>query len=153
MIEAYEQNYPQVMQYKERIIKDAHEKMFVSTYYGRRRYLRLINAPTQHLQKREERMGFNAVIQGTAADIIKKAMVVIQKNILQEKISAQMVMQVHDELVFYIPEDIAEKTTVKIKEMMIQIEPFDKDFGGQLLYFGLVVKVNPLIDSQSKSSD
>jgi DNA polymerase-1 len=99
-------------------LEEARQKEYVTTLLHRRRYLPDINAPTAAIRQASERMAINTPLQGTAADIIKEAMIHIQNRIEEMGLSAKMIMQVHDELVFEVPEDEVEKTLPIIEKEM-----------------------------------
>ncbi len=100
IIEAYFQEFPGVQEYMERCISQAREKEYVETILGRRRYLRDINSRNATIRGYAERNAINAPIQGSAADMIKLAMVRIHDWMKKEKLRSKMILQVHDELVF-----------------------------------------------------
>lgn len=118
-IDRYFHRYPGVLDYMERTRKQAHEEGFVETLFGRRLYLPEINARNMMRQKAAERMAINAPMQGTAADIIKKAMLSLATwQSVQKTPIARMIMQVHDELVFEVKlTDVAEARE-SIRELM-----------------------------------
>ncbi len=99
-IALYFNRYPGVRDFMERTRKEAHERGFVETVFGRRLYLDNINARNQGLRAGAERAAINAPMQGTAADIIKRAMIDIDGWIAHHATKAKMLLQVHDELVF-----------------------------------------------------
>jgi DNA polymerase I len=99
-IALYFNRYPGVREFMERTRKEAHERGFVETVFGRRLYLDNINARNQGLRAGAERAAINAPMQGTAADIIKRAMIEIDRWIVPHEAQAKMLLQVHDELVF-----------------------------------------------------
>ena len=101
-IEVYFQRYPGVQAYMERTRALAHEQGYVETLFGRRLYLPEINARNRMRQQAAERTAINAPMQGTAADIIKKAMLQVDQWIERESVDACMIMQVHDELVLEV---------------------------------------------------
>jgi len=103
-IDAYFQRYPNVRIYLDQQIKQAKRDGFVQTLLGRRRYIPEVNSPDRMIQQLGERMAINAPIQGTAADLIKRAMVQVAKELAQGDVSARMVLQVHDELIFEAPQ-------------------------------------------------
>ncbi|MEJ2741049.1 MAG: DNA polymerase I [Gammaproteobacteria bacterium] len=109
-IDTYFARYPGVKRYMDSARSDAHEHGFVRTLSGRRLYLADINARNKMLQQAAERAAINAPMQGTAADIIKLAMIDVQAWLQQEKMGSRMILQVHDELVLEVP--IAELDTV-----------------------------------------
>jgi DNA polymerase-1 len=118
-IDVYFQRYPGVLEYMENTRKKAHELGYVETLFGRRLYLPEINTRNIMRQKAAERMAINAPMQGTAADIIKKAMIALadwQRS--QEHPEARMIMQVHDELVFEVREDAIESAKRTIHHLM-----------------------------------
>ena len=114
-IERYFERYPGVLSYMDRIRAQAHEDGFVETVFGRRLYLPEINAGNKMLQQAAERTAINAPMQGTAADIIKKAMLAVDDALLATDIDARMIMQVHDELVV----EVAESQVDEVKALLI----------------------------------
>ncbi|MCH2055796.1 MAG: DNA polymerase I [Thalassotalea sp.] len=118
-MDKYFERYPNVMQYMEDTRQQASEQGYVETLYGRRLYLPDIRARNQARKKAAERAAINAPMQGTAADIIKKAMLAVDAWIqTQDKDVVKMTMQVHDELIFEIKESEAEAVTAKLVEIM-----------------------------------
>lgn len=117
-MELYFNRYPAVQAYMDKTKIEAKEQGFVETLYGRRIYLPEINASNGMRRSGAERAAINAPIQGTAADIIKKAMIVVHKWIEEEKIAAKLIMQVHDELVFEVKEEQVEEVSKKLKFLM-----------------------------------
>ena len=108
-IDRYFERYPGVLTYMDNIRKQAHEDGYVETLFGRRLYLPEINARNKQLQQAAERTAINAPMQGTAADIIKFAMIEVERWLLAEyRDSARMTMQVHDELIIEVKEDAVE---------------------------------------------
>jgi DNA polymerase I len=106
LIEGYFRSYPGVREYMDNCIRDARDRGYVSTIMGRKRFLPDINSRNGMIRGNAERNAINAPLQGSAADIIKLAMIRIQKHIDSEKLKTRMILQVHDELVFdvYKPE-------------------------------------------------
>ncbi len=100
LIDAYFEQFPTVKGYMDRVIAQAREQEYVETLMGRRRYLRDINSRNQVQRGFAERNAINAPIQGSAADIIKKAMIDVFEWMKAEKLQSKMILQVHDELVF-----------------------------------------------------
>jgi DNA polymerase-1 len=96
----------------------AREQGYVETLFGRRLYLPDINARNANIRQYAERTAINAPMQGTAADIIKRAMLAADTWLCQDQPAAKMIMQVHDELVFEIAETELEACTAKIRELM-----------------------------------
>ncbi len=118
LIDGYFETYPDVKKYMDESIKKARNQEYVSTILGRKRQLLNINSRNSLLRSNDERNAINAPIQGTAADIIKIAMINCQKKLVEEKIKAKAVLQVHDELVFDVPKSELEKTKqIVIEEM------------------------------------
>ena len=100
IIENYFNTYPGIKKYMSDTVNFARENGYVETIMGRRRYLRDINSANQTVRGFAERNAINAPIQGSAADMIKIAMIKIHEDIKDQKLSSKMTMQVHDELVF-----------------------------------------------------
>src|SRR5690606_32799152 len=123
IIEAYFQEFPAVKEYMDSTIEKARELEYAETLLGRRRYLRDINSRNQTIRAFAERNAINAPIQGTAADIIKIAMINIQDYLKQEKLQTRMILQVHDELLFDAPKEEVEIVTPKIVELMTNALP------------------------------
>lgn len=104
-IDAYFDKYPGVLEYMETTREAARSAGFVETIFGRRLYLPQINARNPMQRQAAERTAINAPMQGTAADIIKRAMIAVDQWLTQEALSAVVIMQVHDELVLEVPEN------------------------------------------------
>ncbi|WP_426143784.1 DNA polymerase I [Pseudomonas sp. DWP3-1-2] len=117
-VDRYFARYPGVLAYMERTRTQAAEQGFVETIFGRRLYLPDINAKNQALRKGAERMAINAPMQGTAADIIKKAMVAVNGWLEESKLDARVILQVHDELVLEVREDLVEQISEQIRPYM-----------------------------------
>lgn len=117
-IRKYFENYPRVAQFLEEVKISAREKGYVETELGRRRYIPEINSSNFQVQAAAERMAVNMPIQGLAADIIKLAMIEADKLIREKYPKARMILQIHDELLFEVPEKEAEKFARDIKEVM-----------------------------------
>ena len=100
MIDGYFELYPGVKRYMEEAVEKARKKEYVETIMGRRRYLRDINSRNAVVRGMAERNAINAPIQGSAADIIKMAMICIHQRIREEGLKSRMLIQVHDELNF-----------------------------------------------------
>ena len=115
----YFERYPGVLTYMEDTRQQASEQGYVETIFGRRLYLPDINAKNGMRKKAAERAAINAPMQGTAADIIKKAMLAVAAWLSEQNgDQIKMTMQVHDELIFEIHQDIVEETTAKLVELM-----------------------------------
>ncbi len=118
LIDGYYTTFPQVREYIDRSIAQAREKGYVTTVYGRRRMLPDINSRNAVVRGFSERNAINAPIQGTAADVIKLAMVRIYRRFQQEGIQSKMILQVHDELNFdVIPSELDRVQRIVIEEM------------------------------------
>lgn len=118
LIDGYFETFPQVHDYMENSKKVAREKGYVTTLFGRRRYLPDINSHNATVRGFAERNAINAPIQGTAADIIKIAMIRISKRFKEENIRSKMILQVHDELNFSVyPEEKERVERIVIEEM------------------------------------
>ncbi len=118
LIEGYYTTFPQVREYIDRSIAQAREKGYVTTLYGRRRMLPDINSRNAVVRAFNERNAINAPIQGTAADVIKLAMVRIYRRFQSQGIRSRMILQVHDELNFdVIPSELDQVQRIVIEEM------------------------------------
>ena len=118
LIDGYYTTFPQVRDFIDRSIAQAREKGYVTTLYGRRRMLPDINSRNAVVRAFSERNAINAPIQGTAADVIKLAMVHIFRRFEQEGIKSKMILQVHDELNFdVIPSELEKVQSIVIEEM------------------------------------
>jgi DNA polymerase-1 len=110
--------YPGVRDYMERTRASARAQGFVETVFGRRLYLPDIRSRDRNLQQYAERSAINAPMQGTAADIIKRAMIRVHDWLHESKVPAQLVLQVHDELVLEVNESAVDKVRRKVVEIM-----------------------------------
>jgi len=117
-IDRYFTRYPGVLAYMERTRTQAAEQGFVETIFGRRLYLPDINAKNPALRKGAERTAINAPMQGTAADIIKKAMVAVDGWLTSSGLDAKVILQVHDELVLEVREDLVDQVREDIRRHM-----------------------------------
>ena len=104
-IETYFNKYPAIAGYLEEVKAKTRETQFVETLCGRRRYMPDVNASNFNVRNAAERMAINMPIQGTAADIMKLAMIRVHDRLQRESLRARMLLQVHDELVFEVPKD------------------------------------------------
>lgn len=117
-------SYPEVGDYLNRIIHDAETKGYVTTMFGRRRYLREINDSNYMKREAARRAALNAPVQGSAADLIKLAMVQVDRFLSENKLKTKMVLQIHDELLFRVPKDeldFVKENVTKIMENAIQL--------------------------------
>jgi DNA polymerase-1 len=117
-IERYFARYPGVKAYMDETKALAKEQGYVETVFGRRLYLPEINSPNGPRRGGAERAAINAPMQGTAADLIKLSMVKVQNVLDEEKRGTRMIMQVHDELVFEVPEAEIEWVRTEIPRLM-----------------------------------
>ncbi|MEC4559335.1 DNA polymerase I [Pseudomonas inefficax] len=124
-IDRYFARYPGVLAYMERTRAQAAEQGFVETLFGRRLYLPDINAKNPALRKGAERTAINAPMQGTAADIIKRAMVNVDKWLSESGLDARVILQVHDELVLEVREDLVEQVKDEIRQHMSKAAQLD----------------------------
>ena len=124
-IDRYFARYPGVLSYMERTREQASEQGYVETLFGRRLYLPEIHAKNQAMRKAAERTAINAPMQGTAADIIKRAMIKVEAWLNDSSLDARVIMQVHDELVLEVREDQIDAVTKGLKEHMAQAAELD----------------------------
>jgi len=117
-VDLYFERYPGVREFMDRTRAEAHEKGFVETVFGRRLYLPEINARNGQRRAAAERTAINAPMQGTASDIIKRAMLVVDRWIQSESPPLRMIMQVHDELVFEAEEAFVGQARERIVDIM-----------------------------------
>lgn len=124
-IDSYFQKYAKVREYLDALLAQARREGYVTTLLNRRRYLPEITSPQLPVRQFAERMAINAPIQGTAADLIKMAMVRISRRIQEEGFLAAMIMQVHDELVFESPVSEREALVALVREEMERVLKLD----------------------------
>jgi DNA polymerase-1 len=117
-IDVYFQRFPEVRDFMQGIVSAARESGFTTTILGRRRYLPELASGNFRTRQAGERMALNAPIQGSAADIIKKAMVELEGKLRQERFGAEMLLQIHDELVLEVPEDEVDAVTELTTDVM-----------------------------------
>ena len=125
IINSYFEEFPMVKQYMDNSIFKARDNEYVETILGRRRYLKDVNSRNAMIRAFAERNAINAPIQGSAADIIKKAMIDIQSEIESRNLESRMLLQVHDELVFDVKKTEKETLMVIVKEKMEQAIKLD----------------------------
>jgi DNA polymerase I len=128
-IDAYLARFPHVQDFIQRTIEQAARDGYVTTLFGRRRPVPEIRASNRQTRSLGERLAVNSVMQGTAADVIKKAMVAIHRRLRDEGRAARLVLQVHDELLLEVPD--AEVSPVKdlVREEMSNAFPLDPPLG------------------------
>ncbi|UXX80256.1 DNA polymerase I [Reichenbachiella carrageenanivorans] len=125
IIDSYFTQFPNIKRYMDDQVNFAKEHEYVETLLGRRRYLRDINSRNATVRGFAERNAVNAPIQGSAADIIKVAMINIHDWMKKEKLKSKMIMQVHDELVFDAHKDELDLLKIKVEELMKNALPID----------------------------
>ncbi len=118
IIDNYFKQFPGIRTYMDEVIENARKKGYVETLMGRRRYLRDINSANATVRSFAERNAINAPIQGTAADMIKLAMIRIHKRMKEKQYRSRMILQVHDELLFDVHKDELEEMSAMIKQEM-----------------------------------
>ena len=124
-IDLYFDRYPGVKTYMDDIREKAHEQGYVETLFGRRLYLPEINARNKMRQQAAERTAINAPMQGTAADIIKRAMVSIYHWLKDSGYDARIIMQVHDELVLEVENSVVEAIVEQVRQRMADAAQLD----------------------------
>jgi DNA polymerase-1 len=117
-VERYFERYPGVRAYMEETRQQARSRGYVETVFGRRLYLNEITSRNAALRQGAERAAINAPMQGTAADIIKRAMIEVDRWLTESKFDAQLIMQVHDELVFEVRQAQRDTLIAKARELM-----------------------------------
>ena len=124
-IERYFARYPGVKAYMENTRAEAKQKGYVETYFGRRLWVPEINSANVQRRNGAERAAINAPMQGTAADLIKLAMIAVDKWLKDEKLQSKLIMQVHDELVLEVPDSELEIVKQKLPELMQNVAKLD----------------------------
>lgn len=125
MIDQYFERFPGIQTYIDETVKEAKENGYVSTLMGRRRYIPDINSRNWNVRGFAERTAINMPIQGTAADIIKLAMIQIDQFLREQNFQSRMLLQVHDELIFEIHEEETDHLPETLKQMMEQAYTLD----------------------------
>ena len=132
-IDRYFSRYPGVLQYMERTRQEAREQGYVQTVFGRRLWLAEIQSPNGPRRQAAERAAINAPMQGTAADLIKMAMIRVDALLREHAMRSRMIMQVHDELVFEAAEDEVAALSDLVREAMLKAAqlavPLEVDIG------------------------
>ena len=124
-IAAYYSRYQGVARYREAAVASAREKGYATTLFQRRRYLPDIEHKNRMIRAESERMAINTPIQGTAADLIKKAMIRIHERLEKEKLKSRLLVQVHDELLFEVLEEELSQVRLLVKEEMEGVHRLD----------------------------
>lgn len=117
-IEKYFKSFPQIKPFMEKTLQDARENGFVTTLWGRKRYFANLKSKTVLLRKLDERAAFNAPLQGSAADLIKKAMLLVKTEIQKQNLKADFILQVHDEIVLETPVNQADQIIQILQDKM-----------------------------------
>ena len=120
-IESYLANYAGVRKYMRDVVEDAREKGYTQTMFGRKRYIPELKSSNFNIRSGAERIALNTPIQGTAADLIKMAMIRVDKALREKYPDAKLLLQVHDELIVECPENIAEPVAALISREMEQV--------------------------------
>lgn len=145
-IASYFAEYPRIRQFKQAVISGCRRYGYVTTILGRRRYIPAINDPDGPDRWEAERMAVNTVIQGSAADMIKLAMLELHNQIQDQKLEAKLLVQVHDELIFEVSKDAPYNTLDVIKSTMESVVPLsvpvlvDVEYGkswGEMYPYGI----------------
>ncbi len=117
-INDYFATYPKISEYLEKTVKEAYEKGYVTTLFGRRRYIPELSAPKKTIKAFGERIARNSPIQGTAADIIKKAMIDVSEEFKKENMKSRIILQIHEELIVESPENEKDKAAKILQKGM-----------------------------------
>ncbi len=120
-IDSYLENYRGVKAYMKKVVDDAREQGYTQTLYGRRRYIPELKSPNFNIRQGAERIALNTPIQGSAADLIKLAMIQVDKALIEQYPDARLLLQVHDELIIECPKEIAEDVAHLISEKMERV--------------------------------
>lgn len=123
-IASYKDTYPQIRLYMENIVEQAKKDGYVDTYYGRRREIPELKSRNFNVRGFGERIALNTPIQGTAADMIKLAMIRVDRGLREGNYRSRLVLQIHDELIIEAPEDEAEEIGERVVEWMQEISDF-----------------------------
>ncbi len=122
-IESYFERYPRVRELLDTIVRDARRTGKVRTLFGRQRYVPEIGSRNRNTRAAAERVAVNTPVQGTAADLIKKAMIDLHRELEAGSYGSRLLLQVHDELVLEVPEEEVAKATVLVRETMENVYP------------------------------
>ena len=117
-IEQYDKQYPRIREYLDSLKKRAYDLGYVETMFGRRRVMKELKSPNRNLRMFGERAAMNTPVQGTAADIIKIAMVRVAQLLTDRNLDARLILQVHDELIIECKEQIADEVAVLLQKTM-----------------------------------
>jgi DNA polymerase-1 len=117
-INQYFERHPGVRTYSDRVLAEAKDRGYVTTLFGRKRPMPELRSQNRNTRMQGERLAVNSPIQGTAADIIKIAMIRIPERLARESLKTRMILQVHDELLFELPENELEAVKKAVREEM-----------------------------------
>ncbi|MDI6892581.1 MAG: DNA polymerase I [Actinomycetota bacterium] len=117
-IDKYFKRYPDVRKFVDKVVAGAYRDGFVATIFGRRRYIPELKSSNYRIRNLGERLAINACIQGSAADIIKVAMIALDRELGKRRLETKMILQVHDELLFEVPSSGKKVSTILIREVM-----------------------------------
>ena len=130
-IDTYLETYPGIKEYMDRTINHAKEKGYVTTMFNRKRNIPELKNTVYTIRQSGERIALNTPVQGTAADIIKLAMVKVYKTFQEKGLKTKMIIQVHDELIFDVPKDelkLVKELVTQIMDHVCQLDvPLDVD--------------------------
>ncbi len=122
-IQQYERQYPEVRKYLDHLILQAKQNGYVETLFGRRRYIPELQAQARSVVEFGERVAMNTPVQGTAADLMRLAMVNVEKALRAADIGAVMICQVHDELILEVPDEAVDKAAEILRYEMEHVYP------------------------------
>ena len=120
-IDSYLANYKGVRSYMKQVVQDASREGYTQTLYGRKRFIPELKSSNFNIRQGAERIALNTPIQGTAADLIKLAMIRVDRILLEKYPEARLILQVHDELIVECPEEVAESVAELISQQMEQV--------------------------------
>ena len=123
-IDSYLNNYRGVKAYMQKVVADARETGYTQTLFGRRRYIPELKSSNFNIRSGAERIALNTPIQGTAADLIKLAMIRVESALQEQYPQARLLLQVHDELIVECPEDIAPEVAALVSREMENVARF-----------------------------
>ena len=120
-IDSYLESYPGVRDYMKQVVADARNTGFTQTLYGRKRYIPELSSSNFNIRQGAERIALNTPIQGTAADLIKLAMIRVHKALEEHYPRAKLILQVHDELIVECPQELAAPVAQLVSQEMEQV--------------------------------
>nr|MBP7579311.1 DNA polymerase I [Candidatus Obscuribacter sp.] len=132
-IDKYFSRYPKVKGFLQSTIDDAREHNYAKTMWGRKRYFNYLHDRNDNVRRGDERAACNAPIQGSAADLVKLAMIKLDEELSKSGLKAKLILQVHDELVLEVPDNELEETKALVARAMLMDQPLavplQVDFG------------------------